>query len=64
MVRFIFMYEENHNLDSVRDPADQPAQTDVLILQKNGHNIKTYTPGMQIMLHTVYDQWFEGTLTI
>jgi hypothetical protein len=39
------------------------AQTDVLILQKNGRNIKTYAPGMQIMLHTVYDQWFEGTLT-
>lgn len=38
-------------------------QTDVLILQKNGRNIKTYAPGMPIMLHTIYDQWFEGTLT-
>jgi hypothetical protein len=39
------------------------AQTDVLILQKNGRNIKTYAPGMPIMFHTIYDQWFEGTLT-
>ena len=39
------------------------SQTDVLILQKNGHNIKTYAPGMPIMIHTVYDQWLDGTLT-
>jgi hypothetical protein len=39
------------------------AQTDVLLLQKNGRNIKTYAPGMPIMIHTVYDQWLEGTLT-
>jgi hypothetical protein len=39
------------------------SQTDVLLLQKNGRNIKTYAPGMPIMIHTVYDQWLEGTLT-
>ena len=39
------------------------SQTDVLILQKNGRNIKTYAPGMTIMLHTVYDQWLGGTIT-
>jgi hypothetical protein len=39
------------------------SQTDVLILQKNGRNIKTYAPGTYIMIHTVYDQWLEGTLT-
>ena len=39
------------------------SQTDVMILQKNGRNIETYAPGMQIMLHTVYDQWLEGTIT-
>ena len=39
------------------------SQTDVLILQKNGKNIKTYAPGMEIMIHTVYDQWLEGTIT-
>lgn len=39
------------------------SQTDVLNLQKNGRNIKTYAPGMYIMLHTVYDQWLEGTIT-
>jgi hypothetical protein len=38
-------------------------QTDVLLLQKNGRNIKTYAPGMSIMIHTVYDQWLSGTLT-
>jgi hypothetical protein len=39
------------------------AQTDVLILQKNGANIKTYAPGQDIMIHTVYDQWLGGTIT-
>jgi len=39
------------------------AQTDVLILQKNGRNIESYTPGMYIMIHTVYDQWLAGTIT-
>ncbi len=39
------------------------AQTDVLILQKNGRNIQTYAPGMPIMVHTVYDQWLSGYIT-
>jgi hypothetical protein len=39
------------------------AQTDVLILQKNGSNIQSYTPGMTIMIHTVYDQWIGCNLT-
>ncbi len=39
------------------------SQTDVLIFQKNGRNIKTYAPGQQITIHTVYDQWLDGTLT-
>jgi hypothetical protein len=39
------------------------SQTDVLILQKNGRNIETYAPGMPIMIHTIYDQWLEGTIT-
>jgi competence transcription factor ComK len=39
------------------------SQTDVLILQKNGQNIKTYAPGLPIMIHTVYDQWLGGTIT-
>jgi hypothetical protein len=39
------------------------SQTDVLILQKNGRNIKTYAPGESMMIHTVYDQWLGGTLT-
>ena len=39
------------------------SQTDVLIFQKNGRNIKTYAPGQQITIHTIYDQWLDGTLT-
>jgi hypothetical protein len=39
------------------------AQTDVLILQKNGANMTTYAPGMEIMIKTVYDQWLEGNIT-
>src|SRR5665213_334011 len=39
------------------------SQTDVLILQKNGRNIKTYAPGQPIIFETVYQQWFDGTLT-
>jgi hypothetical protein len=38
------------------------SQIDVLILKKNGIRVKTYTPGMEINLETIYDQWFEGTL--
>ncbi|HEY4155624.1 MAG TPA: hypothetical protein VGM24_09350 [Puia sp.] len=39
------------------------SQTDVLILQKNGRNIKTYAPGERIIFETIYDQWFDGMLT-
>ncbi len=39
------------------------AQSDVLILQKNGQNIRSYVPGQPIMLQTVYDQWFDGYVT-
>ncbi|MDP4129983.1 MAG: hypothetical protein Q8918_01965 [Bacteroidota bacterium] len=39
------------------------SQTDVLILQKNDRNIKTYAPGQPIIFETVYQQWFDGTLT-
>jgi hypothetical protein len=44
-------------------PLISKAQTDVLILQKNGANITSYTPGMYIMIKTVYDQWLEGSIT-
>jgi hypothetical protein len=39
------------------------SQTDVLILQKNGRNIKTFETGMPIGFHTIYDQWLGGTIT-
>ena len=39
------------------------SQTDVLLLQKNGRNIKTYAPGQRIIFETIYQQWFDGTLT-
>lgn len=38
-------------------------QSDVLILQKHGKNIRSYIPGDPIIMQTVYDQWFDGTLT-
>jgi hypothetical protein len=39
------------------------SQTDILLLQKNGKNIKTYAPGEPIIFETIYQQWFNGTLT-
>jgi hypothetical protein len=44
-------------------PALVSAQNDVLLLQKHGENIKTYVSGDPIILQTVYDQWFDGTIT-
>ena len=40
------------------------SQTDVLILQKNGRNIKTFETGMTIGFHTVYDQWLGAPLRL
>jgi hypothetical protein len=39
------------------------AQTDILELKKNGSNVRTFTPGMYFVMETIYDQWFEGTIT-
>ena len=39
------------------------SQTDVLILQKNGQNIKTYATGQSIIFETIYIQWLGGTIT-
>jgi hypothetical protein len=36
---------------------------DILILKKNGANLKTYTTGLYFTMQTIYDQWFEGTIT-
>jgi hypothetical protein len=44
-------------------PFFSPAQTDVLELKKNGSNIRTYSPGMYLVMETIYDQWFEGNIT-
>ena len=38
------------------------AQTDVIVLEKKGENVKTYAAGMQINFATIYNQWFEGTI--
>jgi hypothetical protein len=40
------------------------AQTDVMILQKNGRNFKTYAIGQTIVFKTIYDQWLGGTITM
>ncbi len=44
-------------------PVFAKAQSDVLVLQKNGQNIISYEPGRPIMLQTIYDQWFDGYVT-
>jgi hypothetical protein len=63
MVCFIFYMKKIMTLLFFLIPLIGLSQTDVLILQKNGSNIKTYAPGMPMMIHTVYDQWLEGMLT-
>jgi len=39
------------------------AQTDLLILQKNGSEVRTYTIGTDLEMQTIYHQWFQGTIT-
>lgn len=38
------------------------AQTDVLVLKKRGAHVRTYTVGDEIMMETVYRQWFTGII--
>jgi hypothetical protein len=44
-------------------PLTVSAQTDLLILEKNGSQIRTYTTGTDIEMQTIYNQWFQGTIT-
>jgi hypothetical protein len=44
-------------------PLISMSQTDVLLLKKNGRNIKTYATGQTIIVQTIYDQWLGGTIT-
>ena len=39
------------------------AQTDVLVLKKRGMEVRTYTIGSELTMKTIYDQWFQGTVT-
>src|ERR1700721_2121107 len=36
---------------------------DIVILKRHGANIKTYTQGLYFTMETIYDQWFDGTIT-
>ncbi len=38
------------------------AQTDILVLQKRGMHMHTYTVGDPFVFRTVYGQWLEGTI--
>ncbi len=38
------------------------AQTDVLVLEKRGENVKTFATGMDMTMETIYNQWFNGTI--
>src|SRR5487761_1940069 len=39
------------------------AQTDIMVLEKRGHTIITYSAGMGITMKTIYNQWIDGTIT-
>jgi hypothetical protein len=39
------------------------AQTNLLVLEKNGNNVKTYSTGIDITMQTIYHQWFDGVIT-
>lgn len=39
------------------------AQNDLLILKKKGMQVKTYTPGSDLTMKTIYNQWLQGTIT-
>jgi hypothetical protein len=39
------------------------AQTNVVILEKKGENVKTYATGVEITFETIYHQWFQGVIT-
>src|ERR1035437_10238480 len=36
---------------------------DIVVLKRHGANIKTFTSGLSFTMETVYDQWFDGTIT-
>ena len=38
------------------------AQNNVLVLEKNGMHVKSYTVGDPMTFETVYGQWFAGTI--
>jgi hypothetical protein len=38
------------------------AQSDVIVLEKKGVNVKTYATGMDINMQTIYNQWFTGSI--
>jgi hypothetical protein len=44
-------------------PLFAAAQTDVIELKKGGLTEKTYATGMEISMETIYQQWFDGTIT-
>jgi hypothetical protein len=44
-------------------PFGVKAQTDILVLKKNGMHVRTYTTGSQMTMKTIYDQWFSGMIT-
>jgi hypothetical protein len=39
------------------------AQTNLLLLEKDGVKVKTFATGMSINFETVYHQWLQGSIT-
>jgi hypothetical protein len=44
-------------------PALARAQTDLLILEDRGSQVRTYTVGTDLEMRTIYNQWFQGMIT-
>jgi hypothetical protein len=36
---------------------------DIFVLKRHGANLRTYTTGLSFTMETIYDQWFDGTIT-
>jgi len=41
----------------------QAQSDDIMVLKRNGANLRTYTTGLSLTMETIYDQWFDGTIT-
>ena len=50
-------------LFSLSQSSVQVQSDDIVVLKRNGANLRTYTTGLSLTMETIYDQWFDGTIT-